>query len=521
MKIDFGGVAQLVRACGSYPQCPEFESLHRHQLEKSFPVTGRTFLVYSLLRSSGLYGNAVLESDMEREFRKIVQQAGIGENRILLLAVSGGVDSIVLLDLMARLGDHFALKFQVLHLDHQIRAESRADAEFVADFCAERNIPCLVKTVDVPAVAKDRRLSLETAGREARREALKCWAEVHGCARIVLAHHRDDQAETFLQRLLRGSGKSGLQGMTTLDGLWWRPLLGFSRQQILEYAAQRKLDWVEDVSNADTSFLRNRIRHRLLPDLCEYNPQIAQRLTSLSRQFQIEEDFWQQQIAFVWPRLLLSDNDGLRLDRQQFIGCHPALQMRLLREGLRLVRGNLKTIESVHLDALIELTLSGRSQAELDLPDCWAARRYDQLWLRKIPPRAEGFELLLEMGEPLILPDGRILLAELQSHAGDENCSRVVFDAACLQFPLRVRSPQAGDRFRPSGMTGQRKIKDFLIDLKFEKEQRRSLPLLLNQEQILWLVGLRRSALAPVIDGCRETLVVRLLEGVDLETKPL
>ncbi len=458
---------------------------------------------------------------MEREFRKIVQQAGFGEGSVLLLAVSGGVDSVVLLDLMARLGEHFALKFQVLHLDHQIRTESRVDADFVAGICAERGIPCLVKTVDVPAFAKNRRLSLETAGREARREMLKCWAEEHGCVRIVLAHHRDDQAETFLQRLLRGSGKSGLQGMTELDGLWWRPLLGFSRQQILEYAAQRKLDWVEDASNEDTSFLRNRIRHRLLPDLREYNPQITQRLTSLCRQFQIEEDFWQQQIASVWPRLLLSDNDGLRLDRQQFIACHPALQMRLLREGLRLVRGDLKAIEAVHLDALIELMHSGRSQAELDLPDCWAARRYDQLWLRKTPPRVEGFDLLLEMGEPLILPGGRTLLAELQSHAGDETCSQAVFDAACLKFPLRVRSPRVGDRFHPSGMTGQRKIKDFLIDLKLEKEQRCSLPLLLNQEQILWLVGLRRSAVAPVTDGCRETLVVRLLERGDLDTNPL
>jgi tRNA(Ile)-lysidine synthase len=458
---------------------------------------------------------------VEKEFRKIIEQAEFAAGSRLLLAVSGGVDSVVLLDLLARNAAEFGLRPQVLHLDHSIRPESGADAEFVRNLCLKLDIPCRIETVDVPALAKERRLSLETAGREARREALSAWAEEHGCARILLAHHHDDQAETFLQRLLRGSGRSGLQGMSAEDGLWWRPLLGFSRQQILDYAAQRKLDWVEDASNSDTGFLRNRIRHRLLPKLRDYNPQITRRLTSLSRQFRVEEDYWQQMIASVWPGLLLSDRDGLRLSRQVLLGCHRAMQMRLLREGLRLVRGDLRGIESVHLEAVLELVLGERSQAELDLPGCWAARRYEQLWLRKRPPVSEEFELCLNVDEPLSLPDGRILLAELRDRPVEADRGLAVFDATRLQLPLRVRSPRTGDRFRPSGMEGQRKIKDFLIDLKLEKEERRSLPLLLNRQEILWLVGLRRSALAPVMVDSREVLVVRLLKGADSETKPL
>lgn len=458
---------------------------------------------------------------MEKEFREIVQQAELAEGSVLLLAVSGGVDSVVLLDLMSRAVAGFGLKLQVLHLDHQLRSESSGDAAFVYKLCAKLDIPCHTETVDVARLAKESRMSLETAGRVARREALLRWAEDHCCARIVLAHHQDDQAETFLQRLMRGSGISGLQGMSSLSGLWWRPLLGFSRKKILAHAEQRKLTWVEDSSNSDIGFLRNRIRHQLLPKLREYNPQITQRLTSLIRQFQLEEDFWQRHMASVWPKLLLSSNDGLRLDRQTFLECHPALQMRLLREGLRRLRGDLQSIETVHLEALHGLFLKGRSQAELDLPDCWAARRYAQLWLRKTPPQIEKFNLQLQVGEPLTLPDGRVLLAELRPQVDAVGSDLVAFDATGLEFPLRVRSLQPGDRFRPSGMQGQRKLKDFLIDLKLEKEHRLSLPLMLNRDEILWLVGLRRSVLAPVTADGRETLVVRLLESTDLVTKPL
>ncbi|WP_020676947.1 tRNA lysidine(34) synthetase TilS [Geopsychrobacter electrodiphilus] len=455
---------------------------------------------------------------MERIFSKIARQAGVGAETSLLLGVSGGVDSMVLLDLLCRFmgdGGHY---LQIVHVDHQIRAKSDEDADFVLNQCRELGIPCQVERVDVPALAIEKGLSLETAGREARRKLFLGQAEAAGCMHIVLAHHRDDQAETFLQRLLRGSGKSGLAGMSEIQGLWWRPLLRFSRQEIMAYAEQRKLRWVEDESNADTVYLRNRIRHQLLPQLSDYNPEIKQRLASLSRQFQLEEDFWQQQVAQCWAKVLVNNEDGLRLNRQALLDAHPALQVRLLREGLRQVRGDLSGIATVHLDALSRLLHTERSQAELDLPGSWAGRRYEQLWLRKSKPERLSFDLLLSLGKPLSLPDGRVLYAELSGQAVSETAVQVVFDPSALEFPLQVRSPEAGDRFRPSGMRGQRKLKNFMIDLKLEKEQRQSFPLLLDRGEILWLIGLRRSALAPLESNSRKMLVLRLLEAADLPT---
>ncbi len=458
---------------------------------------------------------------MEKKFRSIVRKAELAAGEPILLAVSGGIDSVVLLELFSRIAESFALELHVLHLDHQIRPESGKDAEFVKNLCADKAVPCYIEKADVPALSQERRVSLETAGRDVRREVLLARAKDSGCTKIVLAHHQDDQAETFMMRLLRGSGQSGLRGMGMHTGIWWRPLLDFSRQQIESYASENKLSWVEDASNSDTRFLRNRIRHKLLPELREYNPQINFRLTSLSQQFQLEEDYWQRQVLQIWPQVILSDADGLRLDRVEILNVHPALQMRLLREALRRVRGDLRSIETVHLEAMLGLLNSDRSQAELDLPDCWVARRYGQLWLRPDSPEIKVIDLPVEVGVPQLLPDGRFLLAEIGGAGDDAGPDREVFDMGRLEFPLRVRSFQPGDRFRPFGMNNSRKLKDFLIDLKLEKEERLSLPLLLNKDEILWLVGLRRSALEPVVANTQETLIVRLIEAASLETKPL
>lgn len=449
---------------------------------------------------------------MEREFRQVVEQAGLDGGR-LLLGISGGVDSVVLLDLLTVLAPVFNLQLRVFHLDHCMRAESHADAAFVEELCSRLDIPCHVARVDVPKLAEERGVSLETTGRDVRRGKMEQLAAEQGCRRIVLGHHRDDQAETFLQRLLRGSGLSGLQAMRADDGLYWRPLLDFSRARIDAYARQRQLVWVEDRSNADPQFLRNRLRHQLLPHLTEYNPRIVERLASLSRQLQREEDYWQRLLNEHWPRLEQEEQDGLRLDCAYLRGCHPALQLRLLREALRRLRGELAGIEAVHLEALRELLDAAAPQGELNLPGCWAARRYDSLWLRDAPPCIEPFQRTLVPGVPLSLPDGRHLLAEYTAFARGESLYQTEFDAGALGGELEIRSLQPGDRFVPSGMEGQRKIKDFLIDLKLEKEARQKLPLLVCDGEILWLVGLRRSNRARVMEGSREILSVRLFEG--------
>lgn len=449
-----------------------------------------------------------MQHQLERQIHAAHFAAGAG----LLVAVSGGVDSVVLLHMLCSAASRFDLRLQVAHLDHQIRPESSHDADFVRQLCAEWQIPCFVESCDVPALATTGKLSLEMAGRQARREfLLRKGGEVEAVA-IVLAHHRDDQVETFFQRLLRGSGTSGLAAMQARCGLWWRPLLDCRRAEIMAYAEGHQIAWVEDASNKDPIYLRNRLRHHVLPQLREINPQLDERLSELCRQLRADEDYWQRQVAEVLPGLVISSDDGLRLDRQLLLALPEALRGRVLREALRQVRGDLRRLEAVHLRAVTDMLLGERSQAQLDLPGCWVARRYGSLWLRKEAAVAlPSYSLSLSVPGELQLPCGRTLRALWRDEVGDESLRVAEFDHAELCGPLRIRSWQAGDRFVPQGMAGSKKLKRYFGDQKIELEERSQVPLLVSGATILWLAGMRRSCHAPAAANSRKILHLELL----------
>jgi len=416
------------------------------------------------------------------------------ETSRLLVAVSGGVDSVVLLHLLYSLTETLDLSLQVAHLDHQIRQESAADAVSVADLCAQWDLPCHIEVCAVPALAEQGKISLEMAGRQARREFLQRISKQTGAERIVLAHHQDDQVETFMLRLLRGSGQSGLVAMRVHQGIWWRPLLNCSREQILDYARQHNLSWVEDESNRDPAFLRNRLRVQIIPQLREINPRFDKRIAGLTQQLQLEEGYWQEQVEREFVDLIVSHNDGLRLSRTALLAKHQALRLRLLREALRQIRGDLQKIEAIHIYAIEDMLTGQRSQAQLDLPGCWVARRYETLWFRASAPESlELFDILLDIPGELELPDGRVLRTTLQDEQEEESLIVVEFAFAGLQLPLRVRNWRAGDRFEPQGMVGHKKLKRFFADKRIELEGRLNTPLLVSGKTILWVAGKRRS----------------------------
>jgi len=432
----------------------------------------------------------------------------------LFLAVSGGVDSVVLLHLLAGLADRFGLLLHVAHLDHQIRPESSADADFVRRLCDNLSLPCVVESCDVAALASAEGISLEMAGREARRAFLKRQADQVGARLIALAHHRDDQVETFLLRLLRGSGTAGLSAMQVLRGHWWRPLLDCSREQILTYARQNELAWVEDASNSDPAFLRNRIRHQLLPEVAGLNPQFAGRLAGLCLQLQVDQEYWQQQVAEGFDRLIVPSGDGLRLDRQKLLAVPEALRVRIVREAIGRVRGDLLRIEAVHLQAIEGLLKRERSQGQVDLPGCWVARRYETLWLRKSAPEPlSPYVKDVPVPGAVQLPCGSGLRAQLTTEVLGESAWRVEFDAAQITGSLSVRSWQAGDSFAPLGMAGTKKLKRLFSDQKVEVEARERIPLLVSGGKILWVAGLRRSGYAPVTEKTTEVLRVELVQS--------
>ena len=446
---------------------------------------------------------------MHQTLMQQIRRARLLGEDTLLVGVSGGVDSVLLLHLLYELRAEHGLRLQVAHLNHQIRPESSADADFVRELCVDLDLPCTVACCDVPQLAAAQKVSIEMAARQARRDFLQQVAAEIGASVIALAHHRDDQVETFFQRLVRGSGTSGLAAMRSLQGPWWRPLLDCSRQQILACAVERGLAWVEDASNADPAYLRNRLRHNLLPQLRELNPQLDSRWYELCRQLQDEDDYWADQVAAVFPGLVVACVDGLRLRREGLLGLPRALCVRVLRESLRQVRGDLQRLEAVHLNSIDVLLRAERSQAQLDLPGCWVARRYEELWFRRVPPVSlVDYKLELPVPGELQLPCGRVVSARLQDEQQGESPRVAEFCAAALEWPLIIRNWRAGDSFTPEGMSGTKRLKCFFGDEKIELEERSRIPLLVSGGTILWLLGQRRSGHA--VAGQKVGQVLRL-----------
>ncbi len=431
---------------------------------------------------------------MLRDFSRVLRSSNLvlpGER--VLVGVSGGADSVALLHLLHAVAPTIPCTLSAAHLDHAIRPESAQEAEFVARLCAGLDVPFSSARIDVPALAMERRQGLEEAARQARREFLGEVAAREGCARIALGHHRDDQAETVLHRLLRGSALSGLAAMRPVNGPVIRPLLTFSRQQIRDFLATLAIPFVEDASNLDIAFTRNRIRHQLLPLMGTFNPRIAEHLARFSERLACEEGYWEGEEQRLLATLGEVGAEGVRLDRSGLLALHPAVRRRVLRRALLTVRGDLQGVAACHLEALYGMLGSERPQAELALPRAWAGRRYGELWLRRTPPEnAAPFSLLVAGPGNYPLPGGGELRVELAVAAQGEE-EGVEFDAGRVVFPLLVRSPRPGDRFRPAGLGGGKKLKDFLIDAKVPRERRRSL-LLVEESEILWVVGMRRCA---------------------------
>lgn len=429
----------------------------------------------------------------------------------ILVAVSGGIDSVVLLHLLTRAAAECGVVIEAAHLDHQLRATSGQDAEFVTQLCRQWGCPCHSERRDVSALAREQKISLEMAGRQARRDFLGQLARMQQADLVALAHHRDDQVETFLLRLIRGTGQSGLSGMQTQDGLWWRPLLPCCRAQILEYAQQHQLTWVEDETNRDPTYVRNRIRHQLLPQLLAINPRSNERIASTIRQIQLEEEYWQEQVTTRFQHLAELTQDGVNLSRDGLLQLHPALRMRFYRETLRRVRGDLSLLEAVHLRAIDDLVVGATPQAQIDLPTAWVARRYQQLWFRSDAP-AEPHPFCLELPLPgqLELPDGRLLEATIESRAQGESANTAEFSLAAVDSPLLVRSWRAGDRFAPLGMDGHKRLKRLFAERRLTHEERSRVPLLVASAAILWVIGERRSRHAQVTSEDRRILRLSL-----------
>lgn len=432
----------------------------------------------------------------------------------LLVACSGGTDSLALLDALAILRTAGGAQIICVHYEHGMRgADSLADAHFVEEFCRGREIPFVLGAGNVPAYAHTHRLSLETAARICRYDFLHHVHEERGCDAVVLAHHADDLAETVLLRILRGTGTQGLAAMREWDGRHLRPLLGVTRAEIETYVAERGLMPRHDATNDAMDARRNRIRHELLPLLARtYNPAVRDALTRLSVLAAEENDLLATLARAEFARA--AHPKGLSIAALRAL--HPAMQRRVLRLFWTHETGAAQDFSHHHEERMRALLFAeGTTRAQMQ-GGWYASARYGALTLlRKAQVSVQNKEILLSFTREYVIINfqgmefhlHRLTAMTADDWAQMERCEAVYADLAHLP-PLVLRTRRAGDFIRLP--IGRKKLKDILMDDKIPHEERDSIPLLAlaDTQEIFWVVGGRRSTRAPV--SASTTVILRI-----------
>jgi tRNA(Ile)-lysidine synthase len=440
----------------------------------------------------------------ERTIRRHAMLAG-GET--LVVGVSGGADSVALVYVLVRLAPALALRLHVLHVDHGLRPDSARDGDFVHALGTRLGVPVDVMRVRVAAG------SVEAAARAARHAALEAAADRVGASRIALGHTADDQAETLVMRVLEGTGVRGLAGIPPVRGRLIRPLLESRHRDVVATLTAAGLPWLEDPSNRDLRFFRNRVRHALMPHLIETSGgDVVAHLGRLARRAREVIDALDHVAAAELARIACEDEGALVLPRSALAALPRPVAAEVLRaaaarlgsraplrawghRGLRRILAEASPRRPFRLGGVVVEVSGDRVRVGGPRPPALAARDL------AVPGRVE----LPEIGRAL-----EAVVMAAADYAVPRERDRVAFDAAGLPSRLVVRPRRRGDRFRPFG-GGDRRLKSFLIDAKVARWDRDRLPLVDSGRDIVWVVGLRRGAAAPVTPRTDSVVELRLV----------
>ena len=441
---------------------------------------------------------------VERTVRRHAMLAG-GET--VLVAVSGGADSVALLHTLVALAPAWRLRLSALHVDHGLRPDAARDADVVQALGARLGVP-----VEVARVAVSPRGSLEAAARAARYAALDAAADRVGATRVALGHTADDQAETVLMRLLEGAGVRGLAGIPPVRGRFVRPLIERRRVEIVAELRRAGLAWIEDPTNADARFLRNRVRHELLPLLAQaFAPDVAAALARVAALARGTIDALDRVAAAELERWAERAGGALTLPRAALAALPPPVAAEVLRRAALELGGRAPLRAWAHR-GLARALASPAPRRALRLGGVTLEISGPRLRLAAapappLPPRAlavPGRLALPELGRTL---EARVL--DARGYTVPRAADRVAFDADALPAALTVRRRRAGERFTPFG-SGERRLKTFLIDAKVPRWERDRVPIVEAAGAILWVGGLRRGAQAPVAAATRRVLELAL-----------
>ncbi len=476
--------------------------------------------------------------------RKTIQQHKLIENgEHIVLGVSGGPDSVCLLSVLRELAEERGLTLHAVHINHCLREkDADADQHYTEGLCKNLGVPCHVFRYDVKSMAAEQKITSEEAGRNARYESFhRVKKEIQSSGipkvKIAVAHNMNDQAETLLMRIIRGTGTDGLAGMEYVrDGVIIRPLLDVTRAEIEEYCRQHELFPRTDLTNLEPIYTRNRLRLELLPLLqSQYNENILSALNRLAQIAGEDKEYLYQQVDEA-KSMVEAEGHLLRIPRKAYSGLHPAIGKRLVSASLKEL-GLIQDMTAVHLDGADRLLRNGGTGDSMDFPGGYGLRMtYDtgELFgkdsdIRGRRERKEGaaFRYPVRMNGITPIPElnallkVKILQAGRQTKPLGENRFSACLDLTgkgtgnqagnSVASQVAVRSRRPGDYIFPLGMKGTKKIQDFYVDEKIKREDRDKIPLLCLGSEVLWVVGYRISEKYKVTEETTEMVCIEYM----------
>jgi tRNA(Ile)-lysidine synthase len=493
----------------------------------------------------------------------------IAPEEIVVVGVSGGADSVCLLHVLAKWQKGLGIKLHVAHLNHQLRGvESEADAEYVSNLAGSLGIPITIGRQDVAAYRIERNCSIEEAARELRYAFLARVAREVGANRIAIGHTRDDQVETILMHILRGTGITGLCGLAPCSpmaydsqGMSWpasplslraealseakgqrsnllviRPLLDITREETTSYCQEHQLDPRIDSSNLSLSFFRNRLRLQLLPLLRQYNPGVDQALLRLADIAKEDNAVIEQQASELWEEVARQENNAIYLDRKQIASLPIALQRQLLRAAVTKLAGDTRDIEASHIEAARSL-LDKPVGKRISFPHGFICHGgYNELVIASTAQQSQlppcpfpplPGEFPLKVPGKTLFPGWKVTASIVRERmdalssqdalsTSERTCqSNLVadFDFHKAGTALFVRQRRPRDRFQPLGMNMPKKLYEFMVDAKIPRSWRSHIPIVCSPRQIIWVVGWRIDDRVKVTEASKEILRLEFIKS--------
>lgn len=435
----------------------------------------------------------------------------------VLVGVSGGPDSVCLLHILNRCRKEMALSLHIVHINHGIRKrESKREEKFVSHLASRMSLPITVKSLDVPSYARKKRLTIEEAARDMRYSAFEQLAGKLNAKKIALGHTASDQVETVLMHLLRGSGPQGLSGIPPVRKLGStaivRPLIEVNREEILNYLKKNNLTFCLDSSNRKTEYFRNKVRLKLLPLLRKnYNENIDGALLRLSEILKEENAYWERVVERVLGKVVSWEAEKILIDFKKFLRYNVIVQRRVL---YRLFGG---IVSLSQIEAIRNLAQKSSQGKRIYLGKRFSVRKEGNFLIFSSSPERR----FKKFNYPLRVPgkneiEGLNLTLNTRIvdfyPVSEKETNTAYFDIDKINFKkLLLRNRREGDRFRPFGLRGTKKLSDFFIDRKIPRRLRDRVPLLVEGKDILWVVGIRRADKARITEDTKKILEVRVL----------